>query len=87
MTDEKLANLGQRLRQYRKLRFPEDTQKSFALRLNINKNTLSAMESGHDSVGIGHYFKAAQLLGCGDQFDNLFVLPTKKSSLFDEDEP
>ena len=81
-----LTALGKRLRAYRRQQFPDDTQKSFALRLGINKNTLSAMENGKDSVAIGHYLRAAQLLECEIQFDQLFIQPQLKRSLFDEGE-
>lgn len=75
--------MGLRLKKYRKKQFPDDTQKSFAFRLNINKNTLSAMENGQGNVGISHYLKAAELLGCEAQFEQLFQLPPVKKSLFD----
>jgi DNA-binding XRE family transcriptional regulator len=77
-----LESLGCRIRAYRKLKFPHDTQESFALRLGINKNTLSAMENGKPIVAIGTFVKAAELLGCDDQFERIFE--KKQESLFDQ---
>jgi DNA-binding XRE family transcriptional regulator len=79
-----LKNLGGRIREYRRIKFPSDTQESFALRLNINKNTLSAMENGKPTVAIGSFLKAAELLGCDQQFEELFKPERKSESLFDQ---
>jgi len=81
-----LKDIGNRLRILRKKQFPDDTQKSFALRIGINRNTLSTIENGQGNVGISHYIKIAQLLGCEHHFEQLFKLSHEKKSLFDDDE-
>lgn len=81
-----LKKIGSHLRMCRKQRFPDDTQKSFAFRIGINRNTLSAMENGLGNVGLPHYIKAAELLGCENQFNSLFEPPPATISLFDKAE-
>lgn len=81
-----LQEIGDRLRVLRKKQFPDDTQRSFALRIGINRNTLSAIENGQGNVGISHYIKIAELLGCEGHFEQLFKIAPGKKSLFDENE-
>lgn len=76
-----LPKLGENLRAARKDKFPQDDMRSFALRLGISRATLQKMEKGDCSVGLNNYLSAAELLGCANQFENLFIL---EKSLFDD---
>lgn len=73
--------IGQKLREARKQRFPQDDLRAFALRIGVGRATLQRMEKGDMSVAIGRYYRAAQVLGLTDTFNHLFEQP---QSLFDD---
>ncbi len=76
-----LPQLGAHLRQARKLRFPNDSLSAFALRLGISRATLQKMEKGDLSVTMGRYYRAAEVLGLTDNFNQLLE---PEQSLFDD---
>lgn len=76
-----LPPLGENLRHARKLRFPKDDLAAFALRVGVSRSTLQKMEKGDLSVGIGKYYRAAQVLRLSDTFSDLLHL---EDSLFDD---
>ena len=69
---DSLPELGSRLRQARKKRFPRDDMAAFALRIGVSRATLQKMEQGDLSVSIGRYYAAAHRLGLTAGFDALF---------------
>lgn len=69
MQDDKLKQLGERLRQARIAR--HEMQQRFADRLGISRPTLGRMESGDPGVSIGVWLKALQLLERDDELDLL----------------
>jgi len=76
-----LPQLGTRLRQVRKQRFPGDDLMAFALRLGVSRSTLQKMEKGDLSVTMGRYYRAAEVLGLTDSFNQLLK---PEESLFDD---
>ena len=76
-----IESIGTNLRVARKKRFPHDDMRAFSLRLGVSRATLQKMEKGDLSVSMDKYYRAAELLGCGDAFAALFALP---ESLFDD---
>ncbi|WP_049723264.1 helix-turn-helix domain-containing protein [Gilvimarinus polysaccharolyticus] len=76
-----LLELGKRLRQARKARFPGDTMQEFARRIDVGHSTLQRMEAGDTSVSLGKYYHAAEVLRLEGAFEALFEL---KPSLFDD---
>ena len=76
-----LPRLGAQLRQARKQHFPGDNLSDFALRLGVSRATLQKMEKGDLSVTMGKYYRAAEVLGLTDGFDQLLK---PESSLFDD---
>lgn len=76
-----LPQLGAHLRQARKQRFPGDGLSAFALRLGVSRATLQKMEKGDLSVTMGRYYRAAEVLGLSDGFDQLLK---PEQSLFDD---
>lgn len=80
-TEEKLKNLGERLRNARLDR--NEGQERFAIRLGISVPTLRKMEQGNPSCTIGNWLEALYLLDCLDDIDSLF---SKKETLFDKKE-
>ncbi|WP_041525013.1 helix-turn-helix domain-containing protein [Gilvimarinus agarilyticus] len=76
-----LPDLGDRLRKARKTRFPGDTLREFARRIDVGHSTLQRMEAGDLSVSLSKYYGAAQVLKLESQFTKLFEL---KPSLFDD---
>ncbi|MYE22690.1 MAG: helix-turn-helix transcriptional regulator [Gammaproteobacteria bacterium] len=76
-----LPSLGENLRHARKRRFPNDDLAAFALRVGVSRSTLQKMEKGELSVGIGKYYRAAQVLRLSDTFSDLLHL---EDSLFDD---
>lgn len=80
-TPNALPELGKRLKTARKAAFPMDDLSAFALRLGVARSTLQRMELGDLSVAMARYYKAAELLGLTDGFEQLFV---KEESLFDD---
>jgi len=76
-----LPPLGENLRHARKRRFPNDDLAAFALRVGVSRSTLQKMEKGDLSVGIGKYYRAAQVLRLSDTFSDLLHL---EDSLFDD---
>jgi len=80
-TPTNLPQLGQRLKTARRAIFPLDDLSAFALRLGVARSTLQRMEQGDLSVTLSRYYRAAELLGMTQGFDQLFV---KEESLFDD---
>lgn len=76
-----LPQLGTHLRQARKQHFPGDGLSAFALRLGVSRATLQKMEKGDLSVTMGKYYRAAEVLGLIDGFDQLLK---PERSLFDD---
>jgi transcriptional regulator with XRE-family HTH domain len=76
-----LVKLGSNLKAARKMKFPEDDMKSFALRIGTSRATLQKMEKGDLSVSLEKYINAAELLECTAKFETLFLI---EKSLFDE---
>lgn len=75
--------MGSRLKSARKIRFPRDDQRTFALRVGVSRETMRKMEQGDPSVSFASYLQAADILGCLGDFDTLYVLP---KSLFEEND-
>lgn len=73
------TNLG--LNACRKRLFPNDTQADFAKRIGVSRYTYQKMEQSDPSVAMGHYLKAAEILGLSHNFQQLFTPPP--ASLFD----
>ena len=80
MTD-RLEQLGTNLRTARKRRYPRDGLAAFALRIGVSRATLQKMEKGDLSVGIGKYYRAAELLRLTEPFTELLRV---QESLFDD---
>ena len=76
-----LSQLGAHLRQARKQHFPNDGLTAFALRLGVSRATLQKMEKGDLSVTMGRYYRAAEVLGLADRFNQLLK---PEQSLFDD---
>ncbi len=76
-----LVSLGQRLRQARRLRFPQDDLKAFSVRIGVSRATLQKMEQGDTHVAFGSYLSAADILDMTDAFNQLFEI---EKSLFDD---
>ena len=70
----KLAKLGSNLKLARKRHYPSDTQVDFALRNGVSKATYAKMEKGDLSVSMDKYYRAAQLLGLEEGFEQLFKI-------------
>jgi len=76
-----LPQLGAHLRQARKQRFSSDGLSDFALRIGVSRATLQKMEKGDLSVTMGRYYRAAEVLGLTDGFNQLLK---PEQSLFDD---
>lgn len=79
-----LPSLGENLRHARKRLFPKDDLAAFALRIGVSRSTLQKMEKGDLSVGIGKYYRAAEVLRLTDAFSELLHL---EESLFANPRP
>ena len=62
-----LEELGQRLRKARILR--RERQTTFAARLGISRATYIKMEQGNPNIRIGHWVRAAWIMGLLDTWD------------------
>ena len=71
--DEKLQNLGSRLRAERLRR--NDTQTIFAARLGISVPTLRKMESGDPTVLVGYWWAALNVLDRVGDLDAILAAP------------
>lgn len=69
------------MRAARKAAFPADDLTAFALRLGVARSTLQRMEQGDLNVAMSRYYRAAELLGTTQTFEQLFV---REESLFDD---
>lgn len=69
-----LTMIGSELRQARKLRFPKETMRAFAVRIGICRATLQKMEKGDLSVSLKSYYVAARMLGTTRHFKRLFEI-------------
>jgi transcriptional regulator with XRE-family HTH domain len=70
-SEEKLASLGQRLREARLA--ANEKQARFAARLGISVPTLRKLENGDPAVGIGVLVEALAILGRQDELDALLA--------------
>ncbi|WP_419659810.1 putative DNA-binding protein [Desulfosarcina variabilis str. Montpellier] len=77
--EEKLAQLGRRLRDARLKR--NEPQREFAVRLGVSIPTLRKMETGDASVSIGLWIDALELLGHLGDIDHLLA---PRQSLFEQ---
>lgn len=77
-----LKELGAKLRALRKAAYPNDTQATFAFRIQVGTGTYVKMEKGDLSVSLSAYYRAAALLDTTSGFADLFSPP--KASLLDE---
>lgn len=75
MLQNKIPELGQRLRKARRSRFPRDGIRGFCVRVGVSPTTLVKMEKGDLSVSMGSYYRAAYVLQLEEQFDGLFDRP------------
>jgi transcriptional regulator with XRE-family HTH domain len=69
----KLKSLGTRLREERLKR--NESQVKFAARIGVSTPTLSRMESGNQSVLIGHWATALEILDRVDDLDAILAVP------------
>ena len=74
-----LPSLGERLRDARKRRFPNDDLTAFAVRIGVARSTLQRREQGDLAVALGKYHEAARVLGLEAGFEHLFE---QEESLF-----
>ncbi|ORU91802.1 MAG: hypothetical protein A6F72_03465 [Cycloclasticus sp. symbiont of Poecilosclerida sp. N] len=65
-------SLGDNLKKLRKRRYPKDTQKDTACRVQVSRGTYQKMESGCMTVSMENYYRAAKLFDIEDSFDQLF---------------
>ncbi|MCE1273965.1 MAG: helix-turn-helix transcriptional regulator [Chlorobiaceae bacterium] len=79
MPDDKLKQLGERLRQARIAR--HEMQQHFADRLGLSRPTLGKMESGDPGVSIGAWMKALRLL---ERTNELDLLLSSAENLFEK---
>jgi len=79
--DNYLPALSQCLRSARKKVFPGDDMRAFSIRVGVSRATLQKMENGDISVGLKHYYEAANVMKIEGGFDSLFAI---KKSLFDD---
>lgn len=76
-----LGTLGHNLKFARKQRFPQDDLQAFSVRIGVARATLQKMEKGDLSVAMEKYYRAAEVLGLTEGFNQLFTLEV---SLFDD---
>ena len=81
--EDRLIKLGADLRQFRKHKFPLDSQDDFAARLMISRVTYGKMERGDPSASAINYFRAMEVLGVANRLDTLFAIPETDESLLD----
>jgi len=78
MNTKLLPEVGLQLATARKLKFPKDDMKAFAIRVGVARSTYQKMEKGDLSVAMGLYYSAARVLGLENAFYDLFTLPRRE---------
>ncbi len=76
--EDKLKNLGGRLRDKRLQR--DESQKIFAVRINVSVPTLRKMEAGNPNVAIGTWVKALDIL---DRLSDIDLILKDEMNLFE----
>jgi hypothetical protein len=69
-----LPQMGKKLAQARKQRFPGDDMQAFSKRVRVARSTYQRMEKGDLSVAFASYYKAALILELTEGFEQLFTL-------------
>lgn len=82
MAYDKLPQVGRRIQNARKRRYPKDDLAAFAARCEISRATLHKMEQGDLSISMSRYYAVAKRLGLTEGFHRLFE---EEESLFDDE--
>ncbi|MBL0709704.1 MAG: helix-turn-helix transcriptional regulator [Colwellia sp.] len=81
ITKQQIIDIGKLITKQRKIKFPNDSQETFAARIGVGETTMNRIETGKGNVSIVSYLVALNTLELSDRISTLTSLNNIKETL------